>query len=111
MLPAYGETITVQNPTETTDTYQNRTLSFSDPDETTVRAHVQPASTSKQRGSRDRTQVVTSFRFYVDSGTPVTARSRVLWAGRTLDVDGEPEVWSPPFLPGHVEFVGVVSDA
>lgn len=104
MLPFTGDTITIVRADTTTDSYGNRVRDWDDTTETTVPAHVQPASASEDRGAREREQAVSGYVVWVDTGTDVQAADRVVWAGRTFDVDGDPSVWSAPFVGGHVEF-------
>jgi head-tail adaptor len=109
VLPFAGDTVTIVRAAIAADSYGNRARDWDDTTQTAVAAHVQPASTSEDRGARDREQAVSGYVVWVDAGTDVQATDRVVWAGRTFDVDGDPSTWSAPFVGGHVEFRIVAS--
>ena len=116
MLPFYGDVVQIEHPGTVEDTYGNVRPSF-EPSalgyiSATVQAHVQPGRTTtagsiETRGAGDRNQVITDLRAWVDGGTHVCARCRVTWHDAIWDVDGEPQQWAAPFVPGHVEFRAV----
>lgn len=107
-LPMYGSTVTLKNPGTVEDTYGNKLPSW-EPDadgyaEAEVAAHVQPDSSTEDRGAGERDQVVTAYRIWLDRGITVGPLTRIEWAGLVLDVDGQPERW-----PTHTELRAVVS--
>ncbi|ONI92472.1 hypothetical protein ALI22I_03465 [Saccharothrix sp. ALI-22-I] len=62
--------------------------------------HLQPAG-STEPAEPGRRPVVTAWRLFTLE--PVAARERVEWNGKTLDVVGEPDRFSPRFGRVHWE--------
>lgn len=120
MLPFTGDEVTVEHPGYVADQYQNLTPSFDEDAEgystATVPAHVQPGGNARQgggstetRGSGDRNQVVTTIKVWIEPGTHVCAQCRLTWQALSWDVQGDPQQWSSPLVPGHTEIRAVRS--
>jgi hypothetical protein len=97
MLP---HTITILTPGVTTDAYGNTAPDWSSPASRTAAAYVRPQSTSVRPSGDEHVEVgrdVSERSFQVHTNdAAVTAFERVVYAGVTYDVDGEPLVWASP---------------
>lgn len=82
------DTVTVLNPTTTTDRYNNTVDSWTTPTETDSPAWVGGQSTREVLTDGDRTtQLLTCV---LDATAPVTPKSRVRWRGDDYEIDGDP---------------------
>jgi head-tail adaptor len=116
MLPFTGDQITIEHPGTVEDVYGNVTPSFDNGATgyvtATLPAHVQPGRTTgsnstESRGAGDRTQVITEIRVWIGAGPHACAQCRLTWHDQVWDVSGQPQEWSSPFLPGHIEIRAV----
>lgn len=108
-LPFHGTTVTRLRPTTVTDDYNNKTLSWDDPDEATYPAHAQPTGSSETRGAKERNQVTTNYTFWLDPGADVANGDRLQWGDLLLDVVGDPLTYVAPYAGSHVEVRATVS--
>lgn len=102
---AFGESVQVLSPVETTDPYSNTVEDWTTPTEVTLDGvAVEPRPSSED--NRDARNAVTSgFTLYCPAGAVVTAKNRVRVRGDVYAVDGEPAEWRNPFTgwePGVV---------
>jgi hypothetical protein len=70
---------------------------------TTIRANVQPDRTVELNDQRQTT--VTRWRLFCGPAEEIVATDRVEWDGRTLEVDGDVELWKRSGAPHHQEAV------
>ncbi|MBP2320488.1 hypothetical protein JOF56_000873 [Kibdelosporangium banguiense] len=92
----------VITPAEQTDEYDNPTPALDygpAAPRRTLWGLLQPAA-STEDPQPGRVPVTTSWRLFTVQ--PISARERVEWNGRVLEVNGEPARWSPRF--GHVHY-------
>lgn len=95
----YGETITRQRATGTTDRYsgQETNLSWTAPDELDIDGvAVEPVSSFEViEVGRERIEI--DLRLYLPYGADVKANDRVVVRGNTYDVKGDRGDWHNPF--------------
>lgn len=104
----YHDTVDVLRAEPTTDRYQNTVAGSWTTHLEAVPAVVQPADTSENVIDRDT--VVTRYRLHIGASTDITSGDRVVWQGRTFDVDGDLELHSRKGTPHHFEaFLRVTS--
>ncbi|XVV05332.1 hypothetical protein ACQPW3_08050 [Actinosynnema sp. CA-248983] len=93
----------VVTPTPVADAYDNPTPDLDygpDAARRVMWGHLQPLG-STEPAEPGRRPVVTRWRLFTIE--PVTARERIEWQGRVLDVDGEPDRFEPRFGLVHYE--------
>jgi head-tail adaptor len=100
----YFSAVDVLNARTIVGPYNSIELDWSLPDvQRKVSASVQAISSSEDSVNQDRT--VTRFRLHVRPSVRLTASSRVRWAGRTLEVEGEVE---PHYRRGALDHLEAV---
>ena len=62
---------------------------------------IQPTGSTPHPEPGRQAAAVTTWRLFTT--TPITARDRILWQGKTFQVTGEPSWWSPRFGHTHYE--------
>jgi head-tail adaptor len=97
----YGDTVDVLRASSTTDRYGNDVAGTWATHLSDVPAVVQPANTSENVVDRDT--VVTRYRLHIGPDTDITALDRIVWRGRTFDIDGDLEQHSRKGTPHHLE--------
>lgn len=100
MLP---HTLTVIDPSESTDGYGDTKLTYEVPPASTrdIAAYVQPAG-GDETATPERDAVTWDWTAYTND-LNVTARNRVEWRGRTYRVQGPGQLWETPEEPHHAE--------
>lgn len=98
---AYHDSAVRQRATSTTDRYGNDVLDWTTPAEVTISCTIQPADSSENVVDRDT--VVTRYRLFCAPGTDVVSSDRLVWRGRTFEVDGDLEEHSRKGTPHHLE--------
>lgn len=97
----YADTVTIERAsTSTDDAFGNPTNSWSALAED-VPAVVQPVGSAEQVADRDT--VTTRYRMHCDPDVDITAQDRVVWRGRTFQVDGDVEQHSRRGAAHHQE--------
>lgn len=66
-----------------------------------IPAWVQPLTSAEQTLNQDR--VVSRWRIFLDPAADVQATDRVVWNGRTFQVDGEIQAWDNGYGTHHLE--------
>lgn len=92
--------IGVVNPTETTDRYGDVVKAYDEASAETISAYVQPIESDEAQDQRD----AVLYNYRVFSNAPVRAESRVIFDGRTYEVDGDAKRWDTPRGFSHYEF-------
>jgi head-tail adaptor len=92
LRPRDVDDVTVLTASTLSDGYGNVLLNWGLATSVTVKALVQPVSTAEADDSTGRQQVSDEYDVWLPAGTVVTAQSRLLWRGLTLEVEGDPEV-------------------
>lgn len=111
----FGETVTRQRATATTDPYSAAAteLSWATPDELTIDyVAVAPGASAEIPVDPGRDRLDIEYTLYLPYGADVKPLDRVVVRGRTLEVDGIPQVWQNPFTgdqPGTVVAVRKVA--
>ncbi|MGW0854174.1 hypothetical protein [Streptomyces sp. NPDC002690] len=67
----------------------------------TVQGQVEPEGSSENRDNRD--QVATTYLVQLPPGTAISFRDRLEWNGMTLEVTGDPLLWSGLAALDHVQ--------
>lgn len=94
-------TVTVLEPATRAADYGNATTDDWDAPTATVvpGCSVQPVTVPAY--TVDRKAITTRWVVWLPLGTPITGRCRVVYAGETYELDGDPSVWDfPP--AGHI---------
>jgi hypothetical protein len=88
-------TVTVQRASSSSDRYGNSEPDWSAPSEAEVRAFVQQRTLPGEQHADGRQVVVTGWVAFMDPATAIAAGDRVVWDGRTFEVDGVPgSMWT-----------------
>lgn len=92
-MPVIGnETVTVLNAPLSTDEYGSQVRDWDAAVPTVVqRVTVDPVAGQETTSASDQT--VTSMRAIMAVNVPVTEFSRMVWLGRTWEVDGRPDIY------------------
>jgi hypothetical protein len=106
MIPFAHHTVTVLNPSETTDAGNTKIRDWSNPVSTVlVGCHVQPVAGNVTSNTENpdpiSPEVETKLMLFAPSNEVLTSQSRVVWLGNTFEVRGEPEEYPDP-LTGDV---------
>jgi hypothetical protein len=84
--------------------YNARERDWSDPDQLDIsQCSVQPQPLPEAPEGSGRDAVPARWFVVAPPAADVEAADRIMWAGRTYDVDGEPQRWTTGILD-HVEF-------
>lgn len=107
VLPFTTDAVVIVHAEVVADQYNKLVRDWDDATRTIVRAVVQPLSSVEVTDGRDQT--VSTYRFFVDPGTAVTAQDRLEWNDLVLEADGEPAPWRGP-IPAldHIQVIGKV---
>lgn len=97
----FPHTVTIVRPASGVDGYGDPSEDWGQTTSTWSAAWVQPRSTSEVNGGR--TAVLTEWMAFLPEDAPIAAGDRLVWEGRTYEVDGEPAVLWNPSGPHHVE--------
>lgn len=97
----FPHTVTIHRPAAATDAYGDPSVDWNDSTSTTSAAWVQPRTSSEDNDNR--AAISSGWMVFLPDGTDVHAADRVVWDGRTYEVDGEPAVLWNPSGPHHVE--------
>lgn len=103
MLPSWcGDSVTIQRPT-LVNSRGTQVPNWSKPTETTVSGcSVQTGTTAEDRDGRTETELLGTA--YLPPNTDVRAGDRIVFAGTTYVVQGEPMAWrSPTGRVSHVQ--------
>lgn len=95
------DTVTVLNPTSTTDGYNNTVESWATPTETASPAWVGGQATREVLAAGDRTTQLLAC--ILPASAPVTAKSRIRWRGDDYTIDGAPLPQSRRSVLHHYE--------
>lgn len=98
---AYHDEAVRQRATATTDRYGNSVQDWTAPAEVTITCTIQPADSRENVVDRDT--VVTRYRLFCAPDTDITSADRLVWRGRTFEVDGDLEEHSRKSTPHHRE--------
>lgn len=106
-LHAFGETVTRQRATATTDPYSGEAtdLSWDDPDELAIEGVAVAPGATAETAEADRERLDIEFTLYLPYGADVKPLDRVVVRGTAYDVEGKPADWRNPFTgsePGTV---------
>lgn len=107
MLPFATDTVVLVHAGVVADPYNKLVRDWANATRTTLRAAVQPLSSTEVTDGRDQT--ISTYRCFLDPGTAVIAQDRLEWNGLVLEVDGDPAPWKGPMpVLDHVEVIGKV---
>ncbi len=93
-LPFASDRVAVLRAATFGDAYGNTLKDWTSTTSTPVVGLVEALPSDESPLSGGRTQVTNRFRVWLPAGTPVAAGDRLSWLGRTLEVDGDPEVFA-----------------
>lgn len=93
-------TVGVITPTETTDRYGDVSKVYDAANAEMISAYVQPNESDEATDQRD----AVLYEYKVFSNAPVRADNRVIYDGRTYEVDGDAKRWDTPRGFSHYEF-------
>lgn len=98
-LHAYGETVTRQRATATTDPYSGEAtdLSWADPDELAIDGVAVAPGAFVDNATPDRTRVDIDFTLYGPFEADIEPLDRVVVRGLTCEVVGKRQDWRNPF--------------
>lgn len=103
MISFATQVITRLRAGETVDGYGSTVLDWSAPDSLDVEGcSVQPVNIDEQHQA-ERDAVPARLFVIAPPGADVIAVDRIVYAGRTYDIAGEPDIWATGVLD-HVEF-------
>lgn len=110
----YGETVTRQRASATTDPYSNEStdLSWASPDELDISGVGIAPGPSTESAEAGRTRLDVDFTLYLPYGADVKPLDRVVVRGQTCEVEGSVQDWRNPFTgaePGTVAEVRKVA--
>ena len=92
--------------TGTTDRYGNETIVFLPPVD--VIGRMEQLAMGSQRAKEildNRDTRITWFRLFLDPDVDISSLDRVVWEGRTFEVDANPVVWPGRHGPHHITAV------
>lgn len=95
-----SQTVTWQQPGETTDEYNNILPDWEDPDDSEIAAYIEQVSTTEIVDGRDST--VTRMRLFTNE-LGIHATDRIVWGDDVYEVDGDCAVFHTPAGPHHLE--------
>lgn len=102
MIPArlLPLTVTWQQPTTTTDGYGNTVDDWTTPTSEDIAAYIEQRTTTENRDGRD---VTVTRLLFITNELGVRATHRIIWDGRTYEIDGDCAVFHTPAGPHHSE--------